>query len=318
MDHPQDAFDPNLELVVVLETSDRELAMAKGLLESAGIPLFVLGQIATLIQDIDPYLHKWVRLQVPRDREPEARSSSISQWLRTFRIPTPETAGAGGASAERYQPGCNAAAGGNTISVRGVPCQRLRFTVAQPVTGDRTERFETWSASFSSPIRMRSRTTWSGARATEQAQCRRWKRPSPGQFESQQPRYRHIRRRCDGPSLDNRDQRRKAGRGGSVSKGGGADVAYAGGGKQMSADWRREATQRFLTLNTDAIAMLRDLLHLRTTPDAQVITHFNQLYAKHKPAIIVPEGATSIQPARTSTSHPRSTRSGSPALVEGT
>ena len=74
MDHPQDAFDPNLELVVVLETSDRvELAMAKGLLESAGIPLFVLGQIATLIQDIDPYLHKWVRLQVPRDREPEAR-----------------------------------------------------------------------------------------------------------------------------------------------------------------------------------------------------------------------------------------------------
>ena len=74
MDHPQDGFDPNLELVVVLETSDRvELAMAKGLLESAGIPLFVLGQIATLIQDIDPYLHKWVRLQVPRDREAEAR-----------------------------------------------------------------------------------------------------------------------------------------------------------------------------------------------------------------------------------------------------
>ena len=74
-------------------------------------------------------------------------------------------------------------------------------------------------------------------------------------------------------------------------KGGGADVAYAGGGKQMSADWRREATQRFLAQNPDAIPMLRDLLHLRTTPDAQVITHFNQLYAKHKPAIIVPEGA---------------------------
>ena len=74
MDHSQEAFDPTLELVVVLETSDRvELAMAKGLLESAGIPLFVLGQIATLIQDIDPYLHKWVRLQVPRDREEEAR-----------------------------------------------------------------------------------------------------------------------------------------------------------------------------------------------------------------------------------------------------
>jgi hypothetical protein len=69
-----DAFDPSLELVVVLETNDRmQLAMAKGLLEDAGIPLYVLGQIATLIQDVDPFLHKWVRLQVPRDREAEAR-----------------------------------------------------------------------------------------------------------------------------------------------------------------------------------------------------------------------------------------------------
>ena len=68
------AFDPDLELVVVLETSDRVLlAMAKGLLEDAGIPLFVLGQIATLVQDVDGFLHKWVRLQVPRDREAEAR-----------------------------------------------------------------------------------------------------------------------------------------------------------------------------------------------------------------------------------------------------
>ena len=49
--------------------------------------------------------------------------------------------------------------------------------------------------------------------------------------------------------------------------------------------------RQILAQNPDAIAMLRDLLHLRTTPDAQVITHFNQLYAKHKPAIIVPEGA---------------------------
>jgi len=67
-------FDPNLELVVVLETSDRiHLAMAKGLLEQAGIPFFVLGQIATLVTDVDGMLHKWVRLQVPRDREAEAR-----------------------------------------------------------------------------------------------------------------------------------------------------------------------------------------------------------------------------------------------------
>src|SRR2546421_3688200 len=71
---PQDRFDPALELVVVLETSDRvQLAMAKGLLEDAGIPFFVLGQIATLVQDVDPFLHKWVRVQVPRDREAEAR-----------------------------------------------------------------------------------------------------------------------------------------------------------------------------------------------------------------------------------------------------
>jgi hypothetical protein len=47
--------------------------MAKGLLEDAGIPLFVLGQLATLVQGVDGFLHKWVRLQVPRDREAEAR-----------------------------------------------------------------------------------------------------------------------------------------------------------------------------------------------------------------------------------------------------
>ena len=67
-------FDPGLDLVVVLETNvGIQLAMAKGLLEDAGIPFFVLGQIATLVQDVDPFLRKWVRLQVPRDREGEAR-----------------------------------------------------------------------------------------------------------------------------------------------------------------------------------------------------------------------------------------------------
>ena len=67
-------FDPTLDLVVVLETNDRiQLALTKGLLEDAGIPFFVLGQIATLIQDVDPFLHKWVRVQVPRDREAEVR-----------------------------------------------------------------------------------------------------------------------------------------------------------------------------------------------------------------------------------------------------
>ena len=62
------------DLVIVLETSDRiHLAMAKGLLGDAGIPLFIQGQIATLVQEVDGFLYKQVRLQVPRDREAEAR-----------------------------------------------------------------------------------------------------------------------------------------------------------------------------------------------------------------------------------------------------
>jgi hypothetical protein len=71
---PNAGFDPNLELVVVLETNDRmHAAMAKGVLEEAGIPFFVLGQITTLVNDVDPMIRKWVRFQVPRDREAEAR-----------------------------------------------------------------------------------------------------------------------------------------------------------------------------------------------------------------------------------------------------
>lgn len=71
---PSEELAPDLDLVVVLETNDRiRLAMVKGLLEDAGIPFFILGQIATLIQDVDPFLHKWVKVQVPQDRETEAR-----------------------------------------------------------------------------------------------------------------------------------------------------------------------------------------------------------------------------------------------------
>jgi hypothetical protein len=63
-----------MELVVGLETNTQiQLAMAKGLLEDARIPFFVLGQITTLVTDVDGFLRKWVRLQVPRDREAEAR-----------------------------------------------------------------------------------------------------------------------------------------------------------------------------------------------------------------------------------------------------
>jgi hypothetical protein len=61
-------------LAVVLESNDQiQLAMAKGLLEHAGIPLFIQGQLATLYQGLDGFLRKWVSLQVPEDRAAEAR-----------------------------------------------------------------------------------------------------------------------------------------------------------------------------------------------------------------------------------------------------
>ena len=84
--HP---FDPALGLVVVLETNDRiELALAKGLLEEAGIPFFILGQIVTLVADADAFLHKWVGVQVPCDREAEAR-----ELLEGMLQPIPEDGG---------------------------------------------------------------------------------------------------------------------------------------------------------------------------------------------------------------------------------
>jgi hypothetical protein len=88
---PADSFDPTLDLVVVLETSDRvQLALAKGLLEDAGIPFFVLGQITTLVNDIDGFLHKWCRLQVPRDREAQAR-----ELLESMEQPAASPSGTG-------------------------------------------------------------------------------------------------------------------------------------------------------------------------------------------------------------------------------
>jgi len=71
---PVRPFDPTIGLVVVLETNDLiQLALVKGLLDEAAIPYFVLGQIATLVTDVDPFLHKMMRVQVPRDCEAEAR-----------------------------------------------------------------------------------------------------------------------------------------------------------------------------------------------------------------------------------------------------
>jgi len=71
---PPSDFDPSLGLVEVLVTEDSiQLAMAKGLLEDAGIPFYLLGKITTLVNDVDPFIQKHVRVQVPRDREAEAR-----------------------------------------------------------------------------------------------------------------------------------------------------------------------------------------------------------------------------------------------------
>jgi hypothetical protein len=66
--------DPEMELVVVLNTNEPvAFALAKGSLEEAGIPFFASNEITRLVNDVDPSLRKWVRLQVPRDREAEAR-----------------------------------------------------------------------------------------------------------------------------------------------------------------------------------------------------------------------------------------------------
>lgn len=69
-----DLLEPNLELVVVLDTNDPfALALAKGSLQQAGIPFSVLNGITTLMNDISPSVQKWLQLQVARDREAETR-----------------------------------------------------------------------------------------------------------------------------------------------------------------------------------------------------------------------------------------------------
>jgi len=71
---PPNDFDPGLKLVELLKTEDAvQLAMIKGLLEDAGIPFFLRGGITTLVNDVDPFLQKHIRVQVPADREAEAR-----------------------------------------------------------------------------------------------------------------------------------------------------------------------------------------------------------------------------------------------------
>jgi hypothetical protein len=88
------------EGVLALAADRIQLALVKGLLEDAGIPFFALGQIAT--QDVDPFLHKVVRVQVPRDGEVAAREL-LEQFFAAET--SPQLAGEGEAEYPRtYSP----------------------------------------------------------------------------------------------------------------------------------------------------------------------------------------------------------------------
>ena len=68
--------DPDLELATVLEGSDPlVIASAKGLLEEAGIPFYVLGEeLGVRYGPVGPFIHPLCRIQVALDREEEART----------------------------------------------------------------------------------------------------------------------------------------------------------------------------------------------------------------------------------------------------
>ncbi len=71
---PEIPSKPNMELVVVLDTDEAfAIALAKGLLEEAGIPYMIPNEISRLVNDVDPMLRKRLKLFVARDREAEAR-----------------------------------------------------------------------------------------------------------------------------------------------------------------------------------------------------------------------------------------------------
>jgi hypothetical protein len=88
---PPTHFDSSLDPVIVMVTDNAiQVAMAKGLLESASIPFIALGEITALVTNVDPLLHKWIAIQVPRDYEAEARDV-LAQILEPEQ--TPETTG---------------------------------------------------------------------------------------------------------------------------------------------------------------------------------------------------------------------------------
>jgi Putative prokaryotic signal transducing protein len=82
---------PNFDSVVVLETNNAyQLAMAKGLLEDAGIPFIAGNQVATIVQDVDGFLRKWQRLEVSRECEAQAREL-LEPVLEPVLEPLPDT-----------------------------------------------------------------------------------------------------------------------------------------------------------------------------------------------------------------------------------
>ncbi len=90
---PPDPLDPSIELTVVLESNEPvQIAMAKGLLEDAGIPFFLLQGITTLVNDVTPLLGKLIQVQVPRDREAEAREV-LEPVLEPLSVPEAELSG---------------------------------------------------------------------------------------------------------------------------------------------------------------------------------------------------------------------------------
>jgi hypothetical protein len=71
------------EFVCLFETDDSlQMSMLKGLMEDAGIPFVVEGEIATLMQSVDGLLRKSLRMRVPSAHE--ARSRDL---LRSFLQP---------------------------------------------------------------------------------------------------------------------------------------------------------------------------------------------------------------------------------------
>jgi hypothetical protein len=71
-----DSPDPGLELATVLDSNDPVLlGMAKGLLEQAGIPFYAVGsEYGVRFGPVTPFANPWEAIQVPADREAEARA----------------------------------------------------------------------------------------------------------------------------------------------------------------------------------------------------------------------------------------------------